>query len=361
MRQTRDGEAVLFHDEDVVLGTQRIPVRSFTWRELERLSIPSEFGEYRIPRLEQVFHRYGRGTCATSSRSRAARACRHGTMARRVAKLASVFGVADRCLVASFDAEFLKRMREAAPAIATSFLFDHPVALPSPAQPTPLFPPVDAIGPKRDLVSPALLAQAAAANLSVHPWTVDDADEIRKLILAAASRPSRRTLRTRRCSIRSGRRRPRDGPRVLRPVVGRPDDADRGPARWSACSPGSWPGMFGIGGGLIIVPALVFFYGLTQHAAVGTSLGALLLPVGALSAWVYWKNGNLNVGYSALIAAGLFLGAYFGARLVQPVSDLTLRRLFAGVPDRRVDPHVLGESEALIFSRDRRTLVSPPP
>ena len=89
-------------------------------------------------------------------------------------------------------------------------------------------------------------------------------------------------------------------------------------------------GMFGIGGGLIIVPALVFFYGLTQHAAVGTSLGALLLPVGALSAWVYWKNGNLNVAYSALIALGLFFGAYIGARLVQPVSDLTLRRMFAG-------------------------------
>jgi hypothetical protein len=88
-------------------------------------------------------------------------------------------------------------------------------------------------------------------------------------------------------------------------------------------------GMFGIGGGLVIVPALVLVYGLTQHAAVGTSLGALLLPVGALSAWVYWKNGNLNVGYSALIAGGLFLGAYFGARLVQPVSDVTLRRLFA--------------------------------
>lgn len=89
-------------------------------------------------------------------------------------------------------------------------------------------------------------------------------------------------------------------------------------------------GMFGIGGGLIIVPALVFFYGLSQHVAVGTSLGALLLPVGALSAWVYWKNGNLNILYATLIAAGLFLGAYVGARLVQPVSDLTLRRMFAG-------------------------------
>ena len=93
-------------------------------------------------------------------------------------------------------------------------------------------------------------------------------------------------------------------------------------------SAGICAGMFGIGGGLIIVPALVFFYAMTQHAAVGTSLGAILLPVGALSAWVYWKNGNLNIRYSLLLAVGLVLGAYLGARLVEPVSDLTLRRMF---------------------------------
>src|SRR5262249_1970353 len=57
LRQTRDGEAVLFHDEDVVLGGQRVPVRSFTSREIERLQLPSEFGDYRIPRLEDAFHR----------------------------------------------------------------------------------------------------------------------------------------------------------------------------------------------------------------------------------------------------------------------------------------------------------------
>ncbi len=91
---------------------------------------------------------------------------------------------------------------------------------------------------------------------------------------------------------------------------------------------GVFAGMFGIGGGLIIVPALVILYGMQQHAAVGTSLGALLLPVGALSAWVYWKNGNLNVQYSALLAVGLLFGAFLGAKLVEPVSDLTLRRMF---------------------------------
>lgn len=186
LRQTRDGEAVLFHDEDVVLGTQHIPVRSFTWREIEKLSIPSEFGDYRIPRLEQVFHRYGR-VLRYVIEVKGGASLQQGTMARRIAKLADAFGLADRCLVASFDAEFLKRMRETAPAIATSFLFDHPVALPSAAQPAPLFPPVDAIGPKRDLVSPALLAQAAAADLSVHPWTVDEAAEIRSLLASGVA------------------------------------------------------------------------------------------------------------------------------------------------------------------------------
>jgi len=89
-------------------------------------------------------------------------------------------------------------------------------------------------------------------------------------------------------------------------------------------------GMFGIGGGLIIVPALVLLYKMSQHAAVGTSLGAILMPVGALAAWVYWKNGNLNVKYSLLIAAGLLVGGFLGAKLVEPVSDLTMRRMFGG-------------------------------
>ena len=89
--------------------------------------------------------------------------------------------------MASFDGEFVKRMREADPEIATSFLFDHPVTLPAPGQPAPIFPPVDAIGPRRDLVTPALLAAAAAAGLSVHPWTVDEDEEIRRLLAAGVA------------------------------------------------------------------------------------------------------------------------------------------------------------------------------
>ena len=92
---------------------------------------------------------------------------------------------------------------------------------------------------------------------------------------------------------------------------------------------GVFAGMFGIGGGLIIVPALVFFYGLSQHAAVGTSLGALLLPVGALGAWEYYRTGNLDLRAALVIAIGLFFGAFFGARLAHILTAVQLRRGFA--------------------------------
>jgi glycerophosphoryl diester phosphodiesterase len=104
-----------------------------------------------------------------------------------VSKVAAAYRVTERCLVASFDAEFLRRMREADREIATSFLFDRPVALPEPGKPTPLFPPVDAIGPRKDLVAPPLVAQAAAAGLSVHVWTVDEMEEAARVAAAGVA------------------------------------------------------------------------------------------------------------------------------------------------------------------------------
>ena len=88
-------------------------------------------------------------------------------------------------------------------------------------------------------------------------------------------------------------------------------------------------GVFGIGGGVVIVPALIFIGGFVPIAATGTSLGALLLPVGALGAYEYYKKGNLNIGASLWIALGLFLGAWLGARLAQHLSPVQLRRAFA--------------------------------
>jgi uncharacterized membrane protein YfcA len=88
-------------------------------------------------------------------------------------------------------------------------------------------------------------------------------------------------------------------------------------------------GLFGIGGGVVIVPALIFLARMQPQSATGTSLAALLLPVGALGAYEYWKTGTLNVLAAALIALGLFLGAGVGAKLSLTLSTGTLRRLFA--------------------------------
>ena len=74
-------------------------------------------------------------------------------------------------------------------------------------------------------------------------------------------------------------------------------------------------GIFGIGGGLIIVPALVLLGGLTVADAAGTSLAALLLPVGLLGAYLYWRAGHVNVAAALILAVGLFVGAAIGARI----------------------------------------------
>lgn len=88
-------------------------------------------------------------------------------------------------------------------------------------------------------------------------------------------------------------------------------------------------GIFGIGGGILIVPALVFFARMPFVAATGTSLGALLLPVGALGAWQYYKHGHINLTASLLVALGLFVGAYFGARFAQGLDPATAKKAFA--------------------------------
>ena len=88
-------------------------------------------------------------------------------------------------------------------------------------------------------------------------------------------------------------------------------------------------GIFGIGGGVVIVPALIILAGLTPIAATGTSLGALLLPVGALGAWEYYRQGDLKPVASLWVALGLFFGAWLGAKLAHHLTPDQLRKSFA--------------------------------
>ena len=88
-------------------------------------------------------------------------------------------------------------------------------------------------------------------------------------------------------------------------------------------------GLFGIGGGIVIIPSLIFFAKFHTKLAIGTSLGAMLLPVGLLGAYAYYQQGNIHLKGSLLIGLGLFFGAYLGARLAQTIPSPTLLRMFA--------------------------------
>lgn len=89
-------------------------------------------------------------------------------------------------------------------------------------------------------------------------------------------------------------------------------------------------GIFGIGGGIVIVPALIVLARFPTLTATGTSLGALAIPAGILlGAWAYYQSGHVNVRASLLIAVGLAVGAYFGANLAQYAGGHMVKRAFA--------------------------------
>jgi len=88
-------------------------------------------------------------------------------------------------------------------------------------------------------------------------------------------------------------------------------------------------GLFGIGGGVVIVPALILVARMKPETATGTSLAALLLPVGALGAWQYYRSGFLDARAAAWIALGILVGAWLGAHLALRLPARDLQRAFA--------------------------------
>lgn len=87
-------------------------------------------------------------------------------------------------------------------------------------------------------------------------------------------------------------------------------------------------GLFGVGGGLVIVPALIYMAGFTQHKATGTSLAVLLPPIGLAATLEYYRQGNVNWKAAMIIAASLFIGAFAGAFFANKISGPHLRLTF---------------------------------
>jgi uncharacterized protein len=89
-------------------------------------------------------------------------------------------------------------------------------------------------------------------------------------------------------------------------------------------------GLFGIGGGVIIVPALLLVFKMEEKSALGTCLAALIPPVGLLGALEYYRAGHMNVRFAALIALGLLIGGLFGARIMLEIPPGLVKRLYGG-------------------------------
>lgn len=87
-------------------------------------------------------------------------------------------------------------------------------------------------------------------------------------------------------------------------------------------------GMFGIGGGSILIPALVYLFGLSQHQAQGTTLAIMVPPIGLLAALRYYYSGNVKLDMAGFICLGFFMGGLIGANWVQGLSDPLLKKLF---------------------------------
>lgn len=88
-------------------------------------------------------------------------------------------------------------------------------------------------------------------------------------------------------------------------------------------------GMVGVGGGLIVVPALVFFFGFSQHEAQGTSLGLLVLPVALLGMLNYYKQGYVDFKVVGLLAVSFLIGSYFGSKWAITLPQETIKKYFA--------------------------------
>ena len=109
---------------------------------------------------------------------------------------------------------------------------------------------------------------------------------------------------------------------------------------------GVMAGLFGVGGGIVIVPALIYLAGFSQHQATGTSLAVLLPPIGLGAAIEYYRHGNVNVHAAIILAITMFVGSWLGAFAANKIAGPYLRLMF-GV-------FVWGLGAYLIYGASRR-------
>ena len=92
---------------------------------------------------------------------------------------------------------------------------------------------------------------------------------------------------------------------------------------------GVFGGLFGVGGAVIMIPALVYFLGVDQHMAQGTSLAVMLPPIGLFAAYNYYKDGQVNIWFAVIIAISFMIGGYFGSKLALNLSEQVMKKAFA--------------------------------
>jgi len=91
---------------------------------------------------------------------------------------------------------------------------------------------------------------------------------------------------------------------------------------------GVFGGMFGVGGAIIMIPALVYFLGVDQHTAQGTSVAIMLPPIGLFAAYNYYKAGQVNIWYAVIIAAAFMVGGYFGSMIALKLPENLMKKIF---------------------------------
>jgi uncharacterized protein len=92
---------------------------------------------------------------------------------------------------------------------------------------------------------------------------------------------------------------------------------------------GAFSGILGLGGGLVVIPALVYIFGFSQHMANGTSLAMMLPPIGIFAAYNYFKAGQVNMKYAFILAIAFMIGSYFTSKIAVKIPENILRKIFS--------------------------------